>query len=190
METCDVKDVLKFIKYVHNLKHTVRKGWEYCNISDPERIAGHMYSMSMMTFLIGNNDNLDRLKCMQLALVHDLAECIVGDITPRDNVSKVEKHKREDEAMKTLGSLVGKEIGTLLYDLWQEYEDNVTPEAVFVKDLDRFDMIFTASHYEKRDNEPKKCQEFFDTTEGKFQHPFIKKLVKEVEKEREQSLDK
>lgn len=30
-----------------------------------------------------------------MALVHDLAECIVGDITPHDDVSDTEKHKRE-----------------------------------------------------------------------------------------------
>lgn len=39
-------------------------------------------------------------------------------------------------------------------------------------------MLFTAVHYEKRDNTPKKMQEFFDNTEGKFKHPFIQKLVK------------
>ena len=30
-----------------------------------------------------------------MALVHDMAECIVGDLTPHDNVSKEEKHSRE-----------------------------------------------------------------------------------------------
>lgn len=32
---------------------------------------------------------------MKLALVHDLAESIVGDIAPADNISKAEKHRRE-----------------------------------------------------------------------------------------------
>ena len=32
---------------------------------------------------------------MKLALVHDLAECIVGDITPFCGVSPQEKEKRE-----------------------------------------------------------------------------------------------
>jgi putative hydrolase of HD superfamily len=31
-----------------------------------------------------------------MALVHDMAECIVGDITPHDNVPKSEKHKKEE----------------------------------------------------------------------------------------------
>lgn len=30
----------------------------------------------------------------------------------------------------------------------QEYEDGVTPEAVVVKDLDKFDMVFQAHEYE------------------------------------------
>ena len=30
-----------------------------------------------------------------MALVHDMAECIVGDIAPADNISKAEKHRRE-----------------------------------------------------------------------------------------------
>lgn len=188
MESADVKDILKFLNLVHNLKHTQRKGWEHFEIPNPERIAGHMYSMSIMTFLIGSNDKLDRFKCMQLALVHDLAECIVGDITPRDNVTSQEKYKLEDDAMKQLSALVGEEIGGLLYNLWLEYEEKTTPEAIFVKDLDRFDLIFTATTYEKRYNEPKKLQEFFDSTEGKFQHPFIKKLVKELTEERDQQI--
>lgn len=35
-------------------------------------------------------------RCIKLALVHDMAECIVGDIAPADNVSKAEKHRREE----------------------------------------------------------------------------------------------
>lgn len=32
---------------------------------------------------------------MKIALVHDMAECIVGDITPQDGISKEDKHKKE-----------------------------------------------------------------------------------------------
>ena len=33
--------------------------------------------------------------CMKMGLVHDLAESIVGDITPQDNVSVEDKHMME-----------------------------------------------------------------------------------------------
>lgn len=185
MESLDIPNVLKFIDLVHNLKHTPRKGWEYCDVGNCEKIAGHMYAMGIMTFLIGNEPNLDRLKCLQLALVHDLAESIVGDITPRDNIHPDVKHKLEDRAMTELTSLVGDEVGNIIYTLYKEYEAKETPEAKFVKDLDRFDLIMSAANYEKRDNTPMKLQEFFDVTDGKFEHPFMQKLVQGLKERRE-----
>ena len=39
---------------------------------------------------------------MVISLVHDMAECIVGDITPSDPVSAEDKHRMEVEAMESL----------------------------------------------------------------------------------------
>jgi putative hydrolase of HD superfamily len=39
--------------------------------------------------------DIDRERCLRMALVHDLAECIVGDITPHMGISKEDKHRRE-----------------------------------------------------------------------------------------------
>lgn len=186
MEKLDPKKTLQFYEMVLKLKHSVRMGWEYCKINEPERIAGHMYAMAIMTLLIDDNANLDRNKCMQLALVHDLAECIVGDITPHDDVPVNLKHKMERDAMKQLSNMIGGEMGANLLNIYTEYEEKLTPEAKFVKDLDRFDMIFTALNYEKRDNTPGKLQEFFDSTEGKFEHPFVRKLVAELNTQRQE----
>ncbi|CAH2005882.1 unnamed protein product [Acanthoscelides obtectus] len=137
-----------------------------------------------MTFFLGNDSKLDRLKCLQLAVVHDLAESIVGDITPHDNIPVEKKHQMEDEAMKGISKLVGDEVGSLIYTLYKEYEAKETPEAKFVKDLDQFDLLCTASYYENRDQTPGKHQVFFDVMEGKIKHPFIKKLVDTLEAQR------
>lgn len=48
-------------------------------------------------------DKLDVSKMVRMSLVHDMAECITGDITPYDKISEDEKHRRESEAMKNLG---------------------------------------------------------------------------------------
>ncbi|KAJ8947873.1 hypothetical protein NQ318_010019 [Aromia moschata] len=119
-----------------------------------------------------------------LNLCRDLAESIVGDVTPKDNIPEDKKHAMEDEAMKELTAYVGNEIGPFIYDLYKEYEAKETPEAKFVKDLDRFDMLFTATYYELRDNTPNKLQEFFDSTEGKFHNPYISNLVKILKQRR------
>lgn len=87
-----------------------------------------MYRMGMMTFLLDGKTELDRTKCMELgiyhfymfssrmyfktfrfhilALVHDLAESIVGDITPLCGVPKEEKQRRELAAMREISSLI------------------------------------------------------------------------------------
>lgn len=70
------------------------------------------------------------------------------------------------------------------YLSFQEYEENSTPESKFVKDLDRLDMVLQAFEYEKRDNCPKKHQEFFDSTDGKFNHPLVCDLVQEIKTQR------
>lgn len=70
--------------------------------------------------------------------------------------------------------------------MFQDYENQSSPEAKFAKDLDRYDMILQAFEYEKRENAPKKLQEFFTATEGKFNHPFIQGLVTELYKQRDE----
>ena len=53
--------------------------------------------------------------------------------------------------------------------LLQEFEEQKTKEALFVKDLDRFDMILQAHDYEVEANRRDGwLQEFFDSTEGNF----------------------
>lgn len=119
-----------------------------------------------------------------MALVHDLAESIVGDITPYCGVPEEEKHKKEDEAMKQIVSLIGTKQGDYIYELYKEYESKETKEAKFVKELDRFDMILQAYEYEKQENKPGIMQEFFDNTKGKFAHPLIKSMADELDKRR------
>lgn len=47
-------------------------------------------------------------------------------------------------------------------------------------------MILQAFEYEKRENAPKKLEEFFSATKGKFYHPFIQGLVTELYQQREE----
>ena len=54
-----------------------------------------------------------------MSLVHDLAESIVGDITPHCGVSEVEKHEKETEAMEYLASLLDPSIGQEVQNLFQ-----------------------------------------------------------------------
>lgn len=58
-------------------------------------------------------------RCMQMALIHDMAECIVGDLTPYCGVSPSEKHQREDDAMTLLSKLVPQPQGQNMLNLFK-----------------------------------------------------------------------
>lgn len=49
-------------------------------------------------------------------------------------------------------------------------------------------MVLQAFEYERRDNCISKHQEFFDSTEGTFKHPFVKNIVQEIYNQRNQSI--
>lgn len=119
-----------------------------------------------------------------MAIVHDLAEAIVGDITPQDeSVSKEEKHRRECEAFESYVKFLGGTSQAVhMRELWTEYESGETKVAKFVKDLDKFEMVLQAFEYEKRCGQRLQC--FFDSTEGKFQTESIKSLVRLIYQER------
>lgn len=73
---------------------------------------------SLMTFLLNGSEGLDRIKCMEMALVHDLAESLVGDITPYCGVSKKDKEILEMEAIHKICGLIeprGEHILQLFY---------------------------------------------------------------------------
>ncbi|MCJ1312945.1 hypothetical protein MMC25_006621 [Agyrium rufum] len=96
---------LPFLHTIARLKSTPRTGWLRFSITNPESISDHMYRMAILSMLcppslIARGINVPH--CTKMALLHDMAECIVGDITPVDGVAKEEKHRRERETMEFL----------------------------------------------------------------------------------------
>ncbi|XP_063246009.1 5'-deoxynucleotidase HDDC2 isoform X4 [Prinia subflava] len=156
--------LLAFLRLLGQLKRVPRTGWVYRNVANPESVSDHMYRMAMMA-LVTEDKSLNKDRCIRLALVHDMAECIVGDIAPADNIPKEEKHRRE-----------------------KEYENQSTAEAKFVKQLDQCEMILQAFEYEELENTPGRLQDFFDSTAGKFVHPEILQLVSLMNTERKKRI--
>ncbi|KAF9054038.1 HD domain-containing protein [Panaeolus papilionaceus] len=180
------KDRLAFIHILERLKTQKRTGWVYNKIPNPESISDHMYRMAVLSML-SDDPTLDMSKCVMMSLVHDLAEAHVGDIAPREGISKEEKHRREQAAMKNF-------VTDMLHDspaalrieaLWKEYEEGETVEARFVKDLDKFEMASQALEYE-RNYGTSTLQPFFDSSIPKLQHPQVKQWGVDLLEERSQ----
>ncbi|GAA51740.1 HD domain-containing protein 2 [Clonorchis sinensis] len=118
-------NILQFLSMCGRLKHTVRTGWTRYDINQPESVADHMYRMALMATVIPTSDqtgiSVERL--IKMTIVHDLAESIVGDITPYCNVSKEEKARRESNAMTDLCNLLPKDNAEEVLNLWNIRHD-------------------------------------------------------------------
>nr|CAB3252150.1 HD domain-containing protein 2-like [Phallusia mammillata] len=180
------ENLVQFLSTIGKLKKTERAGWVLKGIKHPESVSDHMYRMAIMAMTcLDSTSEIKMDHCIKLCLVHDMAECIVGDITPSDNITKEEKQRLEKDAMDHLGSLLPKETSSSVKELFEEYEAQETREAMFVKDLDRFEMILQAFEYETERDDPGFLQEFFDSVEGKIRSPSIRKLAESLIKTRQ-----
>uniref|UniRef100_A0A8C6WJX0 5'-deoxynucleotidase HDDC2 n=1 Tax=Neogobius melanostomus TaxID=47308 RepID=A0A8C6WJX0_9GOBI len=182
--TNGTRNILQFMKLIGQLKRIPRTGWVYRKVREPESVSDHMYRMAMMSLTI-TDPTVDRDRCIKLALVHDMAECIVGDIAPSDNISKEEKHRREEEAMRSLSDLLPNGLRQEVYALWEEYETQSSAEARMVKQFDLLEMVLQAHEYEQEEAAPGRLQEFFDSTNGRFHHPDVVEFVKCLNEERD-----
>ena len=127
-----------------------------------------------------------------MALVHDIQESIVGDIMPEkySGVTKEDKHEMEEEAIGRIGKALGgfnESAGENVVGLWREYEAAETPEALLLKDLDKFEMIVQADEYEREQGLV--LQDFFDSTKGKFKNKVVKGWVEELVTKREERMN-
>ena len=164
---------LYFMHYLQNLKLAKRTGWYHHNVPEPESISDHMYRMGVLAMLI-KDDKIDIRKSVMMALVHDISEALVGDLTPHCQVDKDEKSRREHEAIHILThDLLGDtDASHTIFQLWREYEERQTREAVLVKDLDCFELCLQAFEYEKL-HDIQDLQQFWLGAAHKIKHPQV-----------------
>lgn len=110
-------------------------------------------------------DKLDIHHCTKMALVHDMAEALVGDITPVDGIPKDEKSRRESTTMDyfingLLGKFNGGMNGIEIKKIWQEYEDDETLEAHYVHDVDKIELLLQMVEYERQEKKNLDLGEF------------------------------
>jgi len=179
-------DRLAFFHILERLKTQKRTGWVDNNIPNPESISDHMYRMAVLAMCV-SDQSLDIAKCVMMAVVHDLAEAQVGDIAPREGISKAEKRRLETEAMQNFVQemLHDSPAALKIMSLWTEYEEQTTAEARFVKDLDRFEMAAQALEYERAHNS-QTLQPFFDSSIPHIRHTEVRQWGADLLREREE----
>jgi putative hydrolase of HD superfamily len=154
-------EIAALFDHVASLKRLRRQGWLNHAVPDPESVADHSYGVALLALVYAERLGLDRGKAASIALLHDLAESVIGDITPADGVSARDKSEAEQHAMEEI--LADVDPGGGLLDLWRDFTGGRTPEAVLVKDLDRLDLAFQARWYERETGQ--RLDEFFSYVE-------------------------
>lgn len=159
------------------LKKIQRKGWKNnLGLENPESVADHSYSVTGMSMILGDLMALDTNKMMKMALLHDLAESKVGDFTPGE-ISKNEKLKIEDGAMKKILSKLPQNLYEQYISIWEEYQKNESKEALCIHDIDKLEMAFQAKSYLLDGNPKNHLQSFFETAKHNIKNEKLKEIL-------------
>ena len=166
---------MSFYEEIAKMKNIIRQGWLIEELSSSGRVesdAEHTFSMVMLAIDIIKREklDLDEAKVIKMILFHDLCEIDFGDHVPFEGISKEEKYKNELACIKRLSRQY--KMPEVL-KLWKEFSALKTPEAKFVKKLDRLDMLMQSKIYSKECNKP----ESFETLKQNYPE-----LVKEFRK--------
>ena len=158
----------KLYEEIFKLKTLKRKGWVIRNITDKETGRGesdaeHVFTMAMLAIEIMQREKLqlDELKVIKMVLYHELCEIDAGDHTPYDDITPEEKYAKELAGVERLAREYGMPE---ILSIWKEFEENKTPEAKFVKKIDKLEAIMQSQIYSKQIGDDKLFNEFFETS--------------------------
>lgn len=133
----------------NKLKDSVqRKGWHQKEIkrSRVESVADHIYGCQMLAYAMYSefDYDVDIQKVILMLALHEIGETIIGDITPDDMPSK-DKQKLERTATLKLLSMIPN--GDFIKDLFLEFEEGKTKEAIFAYQIDKAECDLQAKLY-------------------------------------------
>lgn len=180
----------------YRLKDQRRTGWSLRGIDDPESVADHSWGSAFLVMLYAEEAGVDRARAVEIALVHDLAEAVTGDLPTRvaslaDARVAGEKRAREERAIQTIVRGMSRERAGLVEQRWEEYEARATEEARFVRDMNLIDMCLQALVYERDSRydadapnphfpDYRGLDEFFATTEPRLDGRLARELFGEL----------
>ncbi len=169
MRQVDGDAIAAFMRLATRLKAVRRQGWLDRGVNDPESSADHSWNLAIFAWLSAlTRDDLDTDRVLLLALVHDLPEALAGDTTPFDRYrqadgaipeahftnapdydqrEKTAKQEREREALDQMLATLPPDLAGAIADAWAEYTERTTPEALYVRQMDKLETLLQAELY-------------------------------------------
>ena len=108
-----------------------------------ENDAEHAWHMAIMAYLLKeySNDKVDISKVMIMCLIHDIVEIDAGDTYAYDKEGLATQKARENAAKERIFSLLPNDQKDELIGLFDEFEENKTPEAKFAHAMDNLQPL-------------------------------------------------
>ncbi len=134
---------VEFIKEIDKLKYIFRQS---ALISDgrKENSAEHSWHVGVMAMLLTEyveHENVDLLKVIKMIMIHDLVEIDAGDTFAYDEKGYEDKEERETKAAERIFNLLPSDQAEEIWQLWREFEEGSTPEALYAASLDRLQPL-------------------------------------------------
>ncbi len=134
-------NIFNFLMELDKLKSVYRRSY-LSDYSRTENSAEHSWhlAIALLTFKEEFKDleDIDFIKTIKMALIHDICEIGAGDISIFDP----DRSKKETEERNYIDNLVKNnskiKFTTEIKNLWEEYETQETKESKWVKIADRF----------------------------------------------------
>lgn len=173
-----IENAMRFYLLATKLKYRIRSGWDkkHWNVTSDriESIAEHVYGTCVLAISLDSEFklNLDMEKVLKMLTLHEIGEVLIGDITPFDEMTSIQKIELEHKAMKNvIGDLIDKDE---LFDLLVEFDGHKTKEAKFSYLCDKIEADIQAKVYQD-----KGYQRSLDDQKGNvvYKDPKIKEMI-------------
>lgn len=140
--------LLDLLLELQTLDRVPRSGYFLRGITDPESVSEHTFHLLFLAWSLAQDlPGLDRLKVLELALVHDLAEVRTGDL-PRTAAAYFPPGAKAAAEQAAARDLLAP-LGNRATDLLAEYQEGLTPEARFVSTCDKLQLLIKVAVYER-----------------------------------------
>jgi len=175
--TLESFSLVEFFQTVLKLKTIHRQGWkDKLGLKDPESVADHCYSMTVMAMVLSDLKKLDTEKIIKMSLLHDLAEAVIGDMVPGQKL-KSQKEKLENNAMKKILKNLAMPQKKEYWQVWQEYQKNTTREARLLHQIDKLEMAFQANEYRNVGFTKKQTTPFLKSAKSRITDLTLQKIL-------------
>ncbi|AIL46884.1 HD domain-containing protein [Elizabethkingia anophelis] len=131
---------IQFILAVDALKNVQRRNYN-ADDSRRENTAEHSWQIVILAQILypyaKNKEQVDLLRVIRMLSIHDLVEINAGDTFLFDEEQMKGKFEREKIAAKKIFGILDEPLQSEFYNMWIEFEEEETPDAIFACSIDR-----------------------------------------------------